>query len=102
MAHLLARIVAAQDVWAKPLGDFNHRWLNALFTRIVPIRDLLNGRWLGHPLHPAATDIPIGTLLATVILDILGQPAAADIALVATILFMTWSASVGSVMDWPS
>jgi nitrite reductase/ring-hydroxylating ferredoxin subunit/uncharacterized membrane protein len=96
VAHLLARIVAAQDVWAKPLGDFNHRWLNALFSRIVPIRDLLNGRWLGHPLHPAATDIPIGTLLATVILDILSQPAAADIALVATILFMLAAAVTGA------
>lgn len=96
MAHLLARIVAAQDVWAKPLGDFNHRWLNALFTRMVPIRDFLNGTWLGHPLHPAATDIPIGTLLATVILDILGQPAAADIALVATILFMLAAAVTGA------
>ena len=96
MAHLLARIVAAQDVWAKPFGDFNHRWLNALFSRMTPIRDLLNGRWLGHPLHPAATDIPIGTLLATVILDILGQPAAADIALVATILFMLAAGLTGA------
>jgi nitrite reductase/ring-hydroxylating ferredoxin subunit/uncharacterized membrane protein len=96
VSHLLARIVAAQDVWARPFGDFNHRWLNALFRRMVPIRDLLNGRWLGHPLHPAATDIPIGTLLATVILDLAGQPAAADIALVATILFMLAAAVTGA------
>jgi nitrite reductase/ring-hydroxylating ferredoxin subunit/uncharacterized membrane protein len=96
VAHLLARIVAAQDVWAKPFGDFNHRWLNALFGRMVPIRDLLNGTWLGHPLHPAATDIPIGTLLATVILDLAGQTAAADIALVATILFMLAAAVTGA------
>ena len=95
MSHLLARIVAAQDVWAKPFGDFNHRWLNALFGRMVPIRDLLNGTWLGHPLHPAATDIPIGTLLATVLLDLAGQSAAADIALVATILFMLAAAVTG-------
>jgi nitrite reductase/ring-hydroxylating ferredoxin subunit/uncharacterized membrane protein len=96
VAHLLARIVAAQDVWAKPFGDFNHRWLNALFRRMIPIRDFLNGTWLGHPLHPAATDIPIGTLLATVVLDIAGQAAAADIALVATVLFMLAAAVTGA------
>ena len=26
-------------------------------------RTLLNGTWLGHPLHPAITDIPIGAWL---------------------------------------
>lgn len=99
MGRLLARLVAAQDGWAKPLGDFNHRWLTALFGPIRPIKDLLNGTWLGHPLHPAATDIPIGALLLTVILDILGQPAAADIALVATILFVL-AAAVSGAADY--
>ena len=86
MGRLLARLVAAQDGWAKPFGDFNHRWLSALFGPIRPIKDLLNGTWLGHPLHPAATDMPNGALLLTVILDVLGQPEEADIALVASIL----------------
>ena len=88
MGRLIARIIAAQDRWATPLGDFNHRWLSALFRPIRPLKDLLNGVWLGHPLHAAATDLPIGTLLLVVVLDLIGQPAAADIALVATILFM--------------
>ncbi len=44
----------------------------------------------------AVTDIPIGTLLATVVLDLLNQPAAADIALVATILFMLAAAATGA------
>jgi len=88
MARLLARLVSAQDGWAHPLGDFNHRWLSALFRPIRPLKDFLNGTWLGHPLHSAATDLPIGTLLLTVILDLAGQRAAADIALAATILFM--------------
>jgi nitrite reductase/ring-hydroxylating ferredoxin subunit/uncharacterized membrane protein len=96
MARWIARVVAAQDAWARPLGDFNHRWLGALFRPIRLIRDLLNGGWLGHPLHSAATDIPIGTLLATVVLDLLDQPAAADIALVATILFMLAAAVTGA------
>ncbi len=86
MGRFIARLVSAQDRWARPLGDFNHRWLSALFGPIRPVRDLLSGTWLGHPLHAAATDLPIGTLLLVVVLDLVGQSAAADIALVATVL----------------
>src|SRR4051794_9123558 len=96
MSRLLARLVAAQDRWARPFGDFNHRWVSALFRPIRPIKDFLNGTWLGHPAHPAATDIPIGALLLTVILDLAGQAAAADIALVVTILFMLAAAVTGA------
>jgi nitrite reductase/ring-hydroxylating ferredoxin subunit/uncharacterized membrane protein len=96
MGRLLARIVAAQDRWARPLGDFNHRWLSALFRPIRPLKDFLNGTWLGHPLHSAATDIPIGALLLVVVLDLVNQPAAADIALVATVLFMLAAAVTGA------
>jgi len=96
MGRLLARIMTAQDGWARPLGDFNHRWLSALFRPIRPIRDFLDGTWLGHPVHPAVTDIPIGALMMTVVLDLLGYATAADIALVATILFMLAAAVTGA------
>ncbi len=96
MGRWLARIMAAQDRWARPFGDFNQRWLSALFRPIRPIRDLLSGVWLGHPLHAAATDIPIGTVLLVVVLDLVGQRAAADIALVVTILFMLAAAATGA------
>lgn len=95
MARLLARIVALNDGWAKPLGEFNRRWATALFRPMLPIRDLLNGRWLGHPLHAAVTDIPIGLLLGVVVLDAIGQPTAADVTLLATILFMIAAAVTG-------
>jgi nitrite reductase/ring-hydroxylating ferredoxin subunit/uncharacterized membrane protein len=96
MRRFLAGLVTAQDGWARPLGDFNHRWLNALFRPIRPLKDFLNGTWIGHPLHAAATDIPIGALLLTVVLDVLGQTAAADVALVVTILFMLAAAGTGA------
>jgi nitrite reductase/ring-hydroxylating ferredoxin subunit len=95
VARLLARLVALNDAWARPLGEFNNRWVSALFRPIHPIRDLLNGRWLGHPLHAASTDLPIGLLLGVVVLDLLDQPAAADIVLVATIVTMLLSALSG-------
>ncbi|MEX1168895.1 MAG: Rieske (2Fe-2S) protein [Chloroflexota bacterium] len=96
MARLVARIVAAQDRWARPLGDFNHRWLSALLRPIRPLKDLANGTWLGHPLHSAMTDIPIGTLLVAVVFDVLNQPVAADVALLVTVLFMLAAAVTGA------
>jgi nitrite reductase/ring-hydroxylating ferredoxin subunit len=95
MAHLLARLVSMNDGWARPFGEFNRRWAGALFRPIYPIKDLLNGRWLGHPLHAALTDIPIGLLFGSVVLDLVNQPAAADIVLLGTIVFMVLSAVSG-------
>jgi nitrite reductase/ring-hydroxylating ferredoxin subunit/uncharacterized membrane protein len=95
MARFLARLTAINDGWARPFGEFNRRWTSALFRAMTPIRDLLQGRWLGHPLHAASTDIPIGMLLGSVVLDVIGQPTAADVTLVLTILFMAASALSG-------
>ncbi len=99
MARFLARLVAMQDGWAKPFGEFNRRWSTALFRPMLPVRDLLNGRWLGHPLHPAVTDIPIGLLLGVVVLDLIGQPDAADVMLLGTIVFML-AAAVSGLADY--
>jgi nitrite reductase/ring-hydroxylating ferredoxin subunit len=96
LGRLLTRLIDAQTGWARPLGDFNHRWLSALFRPIRPVRDFLNGTWLGHPAHGAITDIPIGVLTVSLLLDILGQPAAADIALVLGILAMLGAAVTGA------
>jgi nitrite reductase/ring-hydroxylating ferredoxin subunit len=95
MSRLLARLIDAQAAWARPLGDFNHRWLSALFGPIRPVKDLLNGTWLGHPLHGASTDIPIGAFVVVLVLDLVNQRAAADVALVVGIVFMLASAISG-------
>ena len=96
LGRLFTRMIDAQGAWARPLGDFNHRWLGALLRPLGPVKDLLHGRWLGHPLHAAVTDIPIGTLLVAVVLDLAGQRGAADIAVVATIVFMLAAAASGA------
>lgn len=38
----------------------------------TPLSDFLNGVWLGHPLHPMLTDIPLGAWTMTLTLDGLG------------------------------
>jgi nitrite reductase/ring-hydroxylating ferredoxin subunit/uncharacterized membrane protein len=99
MAHLFARLVAAQDRWAKPFGEFNHRWLTALFRPIRPVKDFLNGTWLGHPLHSVLTDAPIGIFVAVIVLDVLDQRIAADVTLVLGVLAMA-AAAVAGLADY--
>lgn len=96
MGRFLTRLIDAQARWARPLGDFNHRWLAALLRPLGPVKDLLHGRWLGHPLHAASTDLPIGALGVAVVLDLLGQPAGADVALAVAVVTMLLSALSGS------
>ena len=96
MGRFLTRLMDANAGWARPLGDFNHRWLSALLRPLGPVKDLLHGRWLGHPLHAATTDIPIGILFLVIVFDVLGQPDAASVALVVGILAMVASALTGA------
>jgi nitrite reductase/ring-hydroxylating ferredoxin subunit/uncharacterized membrane protein len=95
MDRWLARLIDAQGRWAKPFGDFNNRWLKALFRPIPAVRDLLNGRWLGHPLHGVLTDAPIGILFLVIVLDVLDLRTAADIALIVGVLTMLGAAFAG-------
>lgn len=71
-------------------------------------KTLLNGTWLGHPLHPAITDVPIGAWLLAVIFDIiwLASPAVnswaargAEIAVLIGILAAV-AAAVTGLADW--
>jgi nitrite reductase/ring-hydroxylating ferredoxin subunit/uncharacterized membrane protein len=101
IGRLVTRLVDAQAAWARPLGDFNHRWLSALFRPIRPVKDFFNGTWLGHPVHAAITDVPIGALTVALVLDvvvILGLAetgVGADVALLIGVLSMGAAAVVG-------
>jgi nitrite reductase/ring-hydroxylating ferredoxin subunit/uncharacterized membrane protein len=96
MVHFLNRLMDAQSGWARPLGDFNKRWIGAIYRALGPLKDLAHGRWLGHPVHAATTDLPIGALTVTIVLDLLDQRYAADVSLVIGILAMLASAVVGA------
>jgi nitrite reductase/ring-hydroxylating ferredoxin subunit/uncharacterized membrane protein len=96
VVRFLNRLMDAQSGWARPLGDFNKRWLGAIYRAVGPLKDLAHGRWLGHPVHSATTDVPIGALTVTIVLDLANQRLAADIALVIGIVAMLVSALVGA------
>jgi nitrite reductase/ring-hydroxylating ferredoxin subunit/uncharacterized membrane protein len=49
--------------------------LTSLFARFVrpgQVKDLLAGTWLGHPLHPVLTDVPIGAWTGAMAFDVFG------------------------------
>jgi len=86
--NAIERILQAQAVWADPLGKLFVAIFAALYKPIPIIKDLLNGVWLGHPLHPAITDVPIGAYVVALVLDLTGQRAAATAAIGVGIVFM--------------
>jgi nitrite reductase/ring-hydroxylating ferredoxin subunit/uncharacterized membrane protein len=95
MARWLTRLMDAQDAWVKPLGTWAHGLLHRFFSWIPGFRDLLIGKWLGHPVHPALTDAPIGMLFLVIVFDVSGHSGVSTIALVIGILAMLAAAVVG-------
>jgi len=95
LGRVLDRFIDAQTRWAKPLGEWLHGLMAAIFGRMLPIRDFLAGTWLGHPLHALLTDVPIGALTLVIVLDVVGQPVAADVALLVGVVTMIASALAG-------
>jgi nitrite reductase/ring-hydroxylating ferredoxin subunit len=63
-----------------------------------PVRDVLDGVWLGNPLHPALTDVPLGAWTAAAALDVVGSRAA-DPALAIGVLGAVPAALTG-LNDW--
>lgn len=61
----------ALDPVAQRIAGF---WSRALSSD--RLRDVLSGRPLGHPLHPAAVLVPAGTLLSATALDLVGGSGA--------------------------
>lgn len=66
--------VAGLDRVAEPL--------RATIRRRVPdpVLGVLQGRWLGHPLHPVLTDLPIGFWTSAWALDLVGGERAEGVA----------------------
>jgi len=59
---------ALSQRWAGPLAER----LQPLIRRAVgspAVHDALDGVWLGAPLHPALTDVPVGSWTAALVLD---------------------------------
>lgn len=74
-------------------------------ARLLPrgsLKDALHGVWLGHPLHPLLTDLPIGFWTSGFVLDLVGgrrSRVAAD-ALIALGVVSAVPTAAAGLADW--
>jgi nitrite reductase/ring-hydroxylating ferredoxin subunit/uncharacterized membrane protein len=96
--------------WAERIGKMSAlddvaRPATGAVKRVVgqgPVKDLLSGTLLGHPLHPLLTDIPIGSFTSAAVLDVLGGrrgEEAADLLVALGLVSVLPTAAAGAA-DW--
>src|SRR5215813_8902073 len=79
LSERVERLITSSNA-AKRIAAPLDALLNRCFqtTALRPLKLFLNGTWLGHPLHPLLTDVPIGAWTVTIVLDLiallLGMP----------------------------
>lgn len=88
--------------------DWLRRQSDRIISRLTRVRtrvagtgllDLLHGRWLGHSLHPALSDLPIGLWISSLLLYIIGEfPAGAILGVVGIATALATAAT--GVVDW--
>ncbi|HYY55480.1 MAG TPA: Rieske 2Fe-2S domain-containing protein [Candidatus Dormibacteraeota bacterium] len=94
--RFMTAVLNAQGGWSEPLGEWTQkRILLPVFHAVQPLKNFLHGTWLGHSLHAAITDVPIGAFTAAIILDIADVRPGADIAIAVGILGMLAAALAG-------
>ncbi|MBO8187155.1 Rieske 2Fe-2S domain-containing protein [Streptomyces spirodelae] len=64
------------------------------------IRDALHGTWLGHPLHPALVQVPLGAWYSAGLLDLLPGTRRASRVLIGTGILAALPAAVSGATDW--
>lgn len=99
--------------WSRPaerLAAF--RWLDTPARRLAnfssrqrgPVAELARGKPLGHPVHPALTDLPIGFWTSSFLLDVVGgrRSAAASRTLVGVGVISAVPTIVAGLADLPT
>jgi nitrite reductase/ring-hydroxylating ferredoxin subunit len=98
----LVRKLTASQKWLDAFAEAVQPAARDLLSRSPTLRDLLDGRWLGAPLHPALTDVPLGAWTAAALLDLTDVKegsGAADGALAVGVLAALPTAVTG-LSDW--
>lgn len=87
----------ALDQFSEPLA----KGVRSL-TRATPVKNALSGSWLGHPLHPMLTDVPIGAWSMATLLDLTGgeDSAAAAKRLVGIGVLSAVPTALAGASDW--
>jgi nitrite reductase/ring-hydroxylating ferredoxin subunit/uncharacterized membrane protein len=107
--HLIDQIVESQ-IWLDKLATPIQSWLLKFFGQPGQpnrkLKDALNGTWFGHRLHPALTDVPLGSWSGTTLLDLAwlnneeeGIARGADLTLLLGLAGASGAAMTG-LTDW--
>jgi nitrite reductase/ring-hydroxylating ferredoxin subunit/uncharacterized membrane protein len=100
MAEELPVAMVERQEWLEPVESGLQRAVDGtLDSAGRGIRNFLHGVWLGHPLHPALTSVPLGAWTAAVILDAADEHSAADLAVTIGLAGAAGSAVTG-LTDW--
>jgi uncharacterized membrane protein len=74
--------VIAQQTWLDPLGNVLQQGVTGAFAASGEtgqhVKNALSGKWLGHPLHPALTDILVGSWTASLLFDLIETVSGRD------------------------
>jgi nitrite reductase/ring-hydroxylating ferredoxin subunit/uncharacterized membrane protein len=100
----------AQQAWLEPLGESLSTAVHAAYDAAGDsgrrLKNAAHGTWLGHPLHSALTDVPLGAWMTSVVLDAAedytgdsGYGRAADVA-IGLGLAGAAGAAVTGLTDW--
>lgn len=103
MAEELPVDLVERQEWLEPVEAGLQKAVSGTFDSAGAagreVRNFLHGVWLGHPLHPVLTDIPLGAWTAAVVLDAAGEHKAADVAVKIGLAGAVGSAVTG-LTDW--
>jgi nitrite reductase/ring-hydroxylating ferredoxin subunit/uncharacterized membrane protein len=97
LVRIVNALVNAQAGWADPFGKLMQAIFRTILKPFPPLKDFLHGTWLGHPLHPLLTDVPVGVFTVAVVLDLLGLRDAAAPTIAFGILAMLATMVAGYV-----
>src|SRR2546425_11227982 len=107
--HVVNRFVDRQR-WVEPVADFLQKVVAGGYKLLGnagrALKTFVNGTWLGHPLHPVLTDIPIGAWTIAILFDLSylvershGWVSAADVTIFIGLLGAIGAAVTGYT-DW--
>ena len=73
MLHRAVDRFLERQRWLEPLADFLQKIAAAIYkgTAGHALKSFLNGTWLGHPLHPVITDVPVGAWTLAILFDLI-------------------------------
>ncbi|MGC4886179.1 Rieske 2Fe-2S domain-containing protein [Micromonospora sp. DT227] len=97
MRELLTKLEQAAGL--DRVGDRVQRVVQGTL-RSQRVRDALHGVWLGHPLHPAMVQVPVGAWISAAVVDLMPGQRRAATALVGLGTVSALPAAVAGWNDW--